>query len=139
MIILVDSGATHNFISSTLAHHLAHHLQLHIKKTKGCEVTIGNGQQVSGSEVCKGVRLDMQGVQINQHYFLFELRGSDVVLGMEWLATLGEMRVIWKLLNMKFKDAGRSVSLRGDPAMVRTVVSLKAMTNLLKKGIPRSR
>ncbi|KAG5596542.1 hypothetical protein H5410_037774 [Solanum commersonii] len=90
VIILVDSGATHNFISSTLAHHL----QLPIKKTKGFEVTIG----------------------------------------MEWLATLGEMRVNWKLLTMKFKDAGRLVSLRGDSAMVRTVVPLKAMTNLLKKG-----
>ena len=81
VIILVDSGATHNFISSTLAHHL----QLPIKKTKGFEVTIGNGQQVSGSEVCKEVRIDVQGVQINQQYFLYELRGTDVVLGMEWL------------------------------------------------------
>ncbi|KAG5576751.1 hypothetical protein H5410_056885 [Solanum commersonii] len=80
VIILVDSGATHNFISSALAHHL----QLPIKKTKGFEVKIGKGQQ--------------------------------------------------KLLTMKFKDAGRLVSLRGNPAMVRIVVSLKAMTNLLKKG-----
>ncbi|PHT74656.1 hypothetical protein T459_21933 [Capsicum annuum] len=77
--------------------------------------------------------MDAQGIQINQQYFLFELKGTDLVLGMEWLVTLGEMRVNWKLQIMKFNDAGRSVFLRGDPAMVRTVVSLKSMTKLLKK------
>lgn len=85
----MDSGATHNFISSNLACHL----QLPIEKTNKFEVIVGNDQQVSGNKVCKWVRLDVQGVKIHQQYFLFELIGTDVVLGMEWLATLGEMRV----------------------------------------------
>ena len=56
VIILADSGAIHNFISSTITNHL----QLPIKNTKGFEVKIGNGQQVSGSEVCQEIWIDVQ-------------------------------------------------------------------------------
>ncbi|XP_031257121.1 uncharacterized protein LOC116115112 [Pistacia vera] len=92
VIVLVDSGASHNFIS----HDLVHRLGLSVEKGKAFEVMVGNG-------------------------------GADVVLGVAWLSTLGDVCANWKNLTMAFSREGRKVTLRGDPELVKTVVSLKAM------------
>lgn len=34
--------------------------------------------------------------------FSFSTRGVDIILGIEWLETLGEVRINWATMDMKF-------------------------------------
>lgn len=39
----------------------------------------------------------------------------DLILGVAWLATLGEVKVNWKSQTMKFVQQGQVVEVKGDP------------------------
>ena len=54
--------------------------------------------------VCKGVTLMLQNIEIVEDFLPIELGSSDVILGMKWLATLGETQVDWGSLVMKFRS-----------------------------------
>lgn len=58
-------------------------------------------------------------------FFLFELGG--VILGVAWLATLGEVKVNWKALTMKFVDKGEVVEVKGDPSLSKALISPQAL------------
>lgn len=77
VIILVDSGATHNFISLALVQKLA----LLVTPTMGFGVQIGTGA-AKGEGTCKEVVLQMQQVTVIEIFLPLELGGIDVILGM---------------------------------------------------------
>lgn len=64
---------------------------------------------------------------VTGEFFLFELGGVDVILGVAWLATLGEVKVNWRTLTMTFMSQGKVVEVRGDPSLVKTLISSKAL------------
>lgn len=43
-----------------------------------------------------------------------ELGSTDVVLGMQWLGSLGCMEINWKLLTMKLRMGETWMTMRGD-------------------------
>lgn len=51
----------------------------------------------------------------------------DVILGMQWLHSLGVTEVDWRNLAMTFQYEGRKVMIKGDPSLTKTRVSLKTM------------
>lgn len=128
VIVLVDSRASHNFI----LHDLVRKLGMQIETGKKFGVMVGNGVTVKGEGVCRAVPLEVQGVRITQDFFPFELGGADVVLGVTWLSSLGDICANWKNLTMKFEWEGRRVSLQGDPSLVKIVISLKVMLRSLQ-------
>ncbi|XP_060192625.1 uncharacterized protein LOC132622108 [Lycium barbarum] len=95
IIVLIDSGASTNFISRTVAEEL----DLKQTETKPFVVEVENGQQVKSRGSCKGVELWIDTVRITQDYFLFNLGSADVVLGLEWLETLRDIQAIDELLD----------------------------------------
>ena len=64
---------------------------------------------------------------LKETFFLFELGGVDLILGVAWLATLGDVKVNWKMLTMNFCINGQHVQIRGDPTLSRTLVTPKAL------------
>ncbi|XP_031270798.1 uncharacterized protein LOC116129193 [Pistacia vera] len=129
VIALVDNGASHNFIS----HDLARKLGLAVEKGKSFGVMVGNDFTVRGECICRRVQLRIQGIELPQDYFPFELGGANVVLGISWLSTLGDVCANWRNLTMAFISEGKRVLLQGDPSLVKTVVSLKAMLKSLQR------
>lgn len=87
--MLIDSATTHNFISTDLVNQL----KLPLDTTSGYEVVMGTRLFVKGAGVCKGVRLSLQSVEIVEDFLPLELGSSDIILGMQWLETLGAMTV----------------------------------------------
>lgn len=85
VIVLIDFGATHNLISLKLVHELS----LPITPTTDFGVQIGTGDSVKGQGLCKEVVLNMQNLTIIENFLPLELGGIDVILGMQWLETLG--------------------------------------------------
>ena len=86
MVVLIDSGAFHNFIASKLVQKLG----LIQTQTKGYGMIMWSGMAIQGGGVCKGVTLTLQNVEVVEDFLPLELGSSDVILGMKWLAILGE-------------------------------------------------
>ncbi|KAL5548338.1 hypothetical protein UlMin_003569 [Ulmus minor] len=84
VVILFDSGVSHNFIASTLVREL----KLPCEATFGLGVRVGNMMSFEQQRICKGVKLEIQGCRVQEDFFLFELGSADVVLGVTWLYTL---------------------------------------------------
>lgn len=85
MVILIDSGSTHNFLDVALWKEL----QLTIS-TKDCfEVKVANGAVLKTEGACFDVQLRIQGSCFGVDLNVLSLRGCDVVLGTQWLYSLG--------------------------------------------------
>ncbi|OIW19868.1 hypothetical protein TanjilG_27234 [Lupinus angustifolius] len=52
----------------------------------------------------------MQKLEVIQDFYLFELRGVDMVLGLEWLASLGKVRADFGRMKLSIKK-GEQTSL----------------------------
>lgn len=91
VLVMVDSGATHNFISQKLVQKM----EWPIEETPMMGIKLGDGFRKSTKGVCSGLKLKIGEFEISPRMHLFELGGIDVVLGIEWLKTLGDMIVNW--------------------------------------------
>ena len=89
VIVLIDSGATHNFIHNRTVKEK----NLYLEKGNPFAVTIGDGTKCTGKGVCKRVELELQGVVVVADFFAIELGNVDVILGMQWLDTTGTMKI----------------------------------------------
>lgn len=74
VVVLIDSGASCKFIAKKLVDQLG----LAVEPTQEFGVSIGNGRVITGSCKCLGVKLDVQGVLIEEEYLRFELGTIDV-------------------------------------------------------------
>lgn len=128
VVVLIDPGATHNFISLDLVKRI----QLPIDDSEEYGVTMGTGTAVRGRGLCRGVALHLQGIDVVEEFLPLGLGSADVILGIKWLETLGMTHTNWKTQVMKFRLGNESVTLRGDPSLGKTLVSLKAMMRTIK-------
>ncbi|MFS7984905.1 putative retrotransposon gag domain, aspartic peptidase domain superfamily [Helianthus anomalus] len=107
--ILIDCGSTHNFITASLVPKIG--LSTHEVVPFG--VKIGNGDIIRCSQICKDVVLHIADLQITQNFYPFSLGGADVVLGIQWLATLNTVQANWREMFLKFTLGGRDYKLQG--------------------------
>ncbi|KAH9762992.1 hypothetical protein KPL70_001020 [Citrus sinensis] len=128
VVVLIDSGTTHNFISLDLVSKM----QIPIVKTGAYGVTMGTGAAVKGEGLCRGVTIHLQGIDIVEEFLPLGLGSLDVILGVQWLETLGMTHTNWKTQVMKFMVGNESVTLRGDLSLGKTLVSLKATMRTIK-------
>lgn len=75
----------------------------------------------------------MQRGCIVEKYLPLELRSTDVILGMQWLGTLGNMKISWKLLTMKFRMGETLRVLKGDFGLSKAGIPLKTMVKTLQR------
>ncbi|KAA0047238.1 Ty3/gypsy retrotransposon protein [Cucumis melo var. makuwa] len=125
VVILIDCGATHNFVAEDLVTRLG----LTLQETPNYGVILGSGTAVKGKGVCRNVEVQLDGWQVTDSFLPLQLGGVDMILGMQWLHSLGVTEVDWKRLVLTFHHQGRKVVIRGDPSLIKTRVSLK---NLVK-------
>ncbi|MCH79300.1 RNA-directed DNA polymerase (Reverse transcriptase), partial [Trifolium medium] len=109
VVILVDSGASHNFISQ----HLVHKMNWSVVDSPPMNIKLGDGSCAKTKGICEGLVIDMDGLKIVADVQLFDLGCVDVVLGVEWLRTLGDMIVNWQKQSMSFWFNKQWVTLRG--------------------------
>lgn len=68
----------------------------------------------------------MHGLGIHEYFFVFELREVNIVLGIEWLLSLGEIQTNFKELIIKIPLRNRYHVLKREPGLVRAATSLKS-------------
>jgi hypothetical protein len=109
IVVLIDSGASHNFISPKLATALG----LTVKPEVGRRIKLGDGHKIISKGVCEGLSLWLGGLKVIVDALVLDLGGLDVVLGVSWLCTLGKVLMDWQTLTMIFWQKGQSVTLQG--------------------------
>lgn len=128
MTVMIDSGASHNFISQKLVDKLA----LSLDVTKCYRVIMGTGLAVKGAGVCRAVKVLMQNYTATTNLLPLTLGNADVILGVEWLETLGDVKSNWKEQRMSFKQDGKTVTLQGDSSLCNGPVSLKTLLKTVR-------
>lgn len=91
VVVMLDSGATHNFISPTVIP------QAHIQpeQSQAFEVSLGTGVKVKGLGVCRNISFLLQDLRFSADFIALELGSANVILGIQWLRTLGKCHVDW--------------------------------------------
>jgi hypothetical protein len=64
---------------------------------------IANGGSMKCGGHCENVRLQMGDYSLKTHMFSIEMGGCDIVLGVEWLQTLGPITMDFHELYMSFQ------------------------------------
>ncbi|XP_021846729.2 uncharacterized protein [Spinacia oleracea] len=116
--VLIDSGSTHNFLDLDLAKKMG----CMIESIPSQAVTVADGNHLACQHVCKGFTWEMQGKVFTADVMLITLGGCDMVLGVQWLATLGSICWDFKALLMEFRLGDCQFVLRGiHPQKVKVV------------------
>jgi hypothetical protein len=130
VIILVDSGSTHNFIHR----HIAQETHCYIHAVNNFQIMIANGGSMKCGRCYENVRLQIDDYHLKSHMFSIDMGGCDIVLGADWLRTLGPILMDFQNLTMQFDQGGHQHKFQGITVGSPEVISSHRMEKLLKKG-----
>ena len=91
---LIDGGANHNFISKDIANKL----KMKEEQENSFWMRLGDGERKQTARICKSVTLSLEGVKIIANFHVFPLGGVNLILGVAWLKTLGNVNLNWDTL-----------------------------------------
>ncbi|KAF2299032.1 hypothetical protein GH714_030119 [Hevea brasiliensis] len=127
-MVLVDSGSTHNFISEEFARKAG----LEPTMRKKLKVQVASGEELSSPGICTQTQILIQRVPITVDLYILPLEGYDVVLGTQWLRTLGPIVWDFSKLLMAFNLDGKQVLFQGSPIPPNQAISAYQMQQMLK-------
>ena len=70
------------------------------------------------------------------HFFVVNIPDTNMILGVQWLITLGKVTTDWKTLEMEWDDekTGRHEKIRGQHTYLPQTVSAHQMEAVFRKG-----
>jgi hypothetical protein len=98
VIILVDSGSTHNFIHR----HIAQETHCDIHAINNFQIMIASGGSMKCGRRCENLCLEIGDYHLKSHMFAINMGACDIVLGVDWLMTLGPIITYFKELTIQF-------------------------------------
>ncbi|XP_076921524.1 uncharacterized protein LOC143582964 [Bidens hawaiensis] len=107
--ILIDSDLTHNFLDKKMAVKLNYSLH----DIGAMKVKVANGDSVSSMKECPAFNWLMQGLWFTTNVLLLPLDNYDMVLGVQWLLTLGNITWNFQNLTMQFNVDEKPFELKG--------------------------
>ncbi|XP_019171199.1 PREDICTED: uncharacterized protein LOC109166765 [Ipomoea nil] len=132
ILILVDSGSTHSFLDPKLLSQL----RKDPVKASPLTVTIANGEQVRSDSVCLGLNWEVQGEEFTKDFRLLNLRGCDMVLGMDWIDLYALIQLHTRPPSLSFHKDERKIILKGlTKAIMLKAASGKQIRRWHQKGI----
>ncbi|KAJ0087137.1 hypothetical protein Patl1_09529 [Pistacia atlantica] len=109
-LILIDLGRSHNFVNKDFVDSVG--LQLNHKGK--FNAIVASGESLTSSGKCDQVQVILQDIPLTIDLYLLHLEGYDVVLGTQWLQTLGPITWDFSKMRMRFRYEGREVILQGE-------------------------
>ncbi|WOH00327.1 hypothetical protein DCAR_0519686 [Daucus carota subsp. sativus] len=128
--ILIDSGSTHNFLDITMASKLKCEVSAITKQ----EITVADGNSISCQNVVKNFSWRMGGYDFTSEVMLIDLGSCDMVLGVQWLSTLGTVKWNFNKLLMEFQVDKQFIRLKGVAPQKLKVVSAESSKKLFKNA-----
>ena len=107
VIVLIDSGSTHNFIHCKVAKEL----NCFLYPAPESQVMVANGGTINCSGKCHNIKLTMGEYVLTSPMLSIPMGGADVVLGVQWLQSLGMVAFNFQELFLKFFSEGKEVCL----------------------------
>ena len=92
VIILVDSGGTHNFIH----HCISQEIDFYIHVVNNFQIMISNGGSMKCGGCYENVHLQIGQYHLKSHMFAIDMGSCVIVLGAEWLCTLDPILMDFK-------------------------------------------
>jgi hypothetical protein len=108
---LIDSGSTPTFLSQDAAARVGRDPQ----PRSGLNVTVANGDKVACPGIFPDMPFQIAGEEFATVVYVLTLGGYDLVLGTQWLATLGPILWDFTALTMSFWHRDHCVTLHGLP------------------------
>ncbi|KAL1201002.1 putative mitochondrial protein [Cardamine amara subsp. amara] len=123
IVVMLDSGATHNFINPSVVAKS----KLRATHNKSMTIRLGTGITTTGSATCQKVPFVLQGVEYTADFIVLDLGDTDIILGIQWLRTLGKCGMDWETHELSFSYNGALVTLFGDPSFIDKRTSLQSL------------
>lgn len=77
-------------------------------------VIIGNNNKLEFQGWCLSVPLIIQRLQFSELFYVLPIQGAELVVRVQWLQTLGPIRIDYGNLTMQFVYQGALVVLQGE-------------------------
>ena len=97
VIVLIDSRSTHDFIHCKIAKELNCFLYIETE----CQVMVASGGTINFSGKCHNIKLSMGEYVLNSPMLSIPMGGANVVLGVQWIQSLGTIAFNFQELLMK--------------------------------------
>ncbi|KAJ3684733.1 hypothetical protein LUZ61_013897 [Rhynchospora tenuis] len=110
-IALVDSGSTHNFLSSAAACKL----KAELVHRPGVRVRVANGDHLPTAGFCAALNIQIDQENFCLPCYSIALDEFDMVLGVHWLRSLGPILWDFSQLTMTIQRDGHKISWHGVP------------------------
>jgi hypothetical protein len=96
--ILIDGGAYQNFIESTLLE------RRHIPtiEFEGFKVEVAGGSTMPCNRYIPGMNLTLGRHELVQDVYVMDLLKMNIILGVQWLSTLGPITTNYNTMEMSF-------------------------------------
>jgi hypothetical protein len=130
VIILVDSERTHHFIHRRISKKT----NFYICTVNNFQIMIANGGSMKCGGICENVCLQIGQYHMKYHMFAIDMGGCDIVLGAEWIRTLGPILMDFKELTMQFHQEGQQYKFQDITIGSSEIISSHRMEKMLKKG-----
>ncbi|XP_028065295.1 uncharacterized protein LOC114268339 [Camellia sinensis] len=127
--VLIDGGSTHNFIDQAIVTKFG----LPVARDQKLQVMVANMDKIDCDGRCLGLILLIQNFLVQEDFYVLPAAACQVVLGVQWLATLGPIETDYSKLTMSFQQGGKPYRFQGLKQSTPTALSDKELLNL--KGI----
>jgi hypothetical protein len=109
MVLLIDSGSTHTFVTRSFAQRAG----CQITEAPALSVKVANGQYMTSNSQVKGLQWWTQGHMFNTDMHVLDIGAYDAILGIDWLKRQGKMTCDWTLISISFQHHGQDIILQG--------------------------
>ncbi|XP_047309835.1 uncharacterized protein LOC124913284 [Impatiens glandulifera] len=103
-------------------------------ETQVVSVKVADGSTLFCSSICKNLKWSMEGKDYQADMKVLTMTGYDMVLGIEWLITLGTSAWNFEKLTFSFEMEGATITLQGIPQTQINLIKGHQLEKLLRKG-----
>jgi len=94
---------------------------------------VASGGTINFFRMCHNIMLSMGEYVLNSPMLSIPMGGVDVLLGVQWIQSLGMIAFNFQELFLKFFWEGKEVELMGIEGKPRKIINSNSMTKLLNK------
>jgi hypothetical protein len=100
--VLIDGGASHNFIDAALLKRR----HIPIVEFEGFKVEVAGGSTMPCDRYIPGMKLTLGRHELVEDTYVMDLPDTNIILGVQWLSTLGPITTNYKTMEMSFVEEG---------------------------------
>jgi hypothetical protein len=107
--MLIDGGASHNFIDIAMVERR----HLPTVEFEGFLVEVAGGRTIACDRYIPQMNLTLGRYTLTQDFYVVNIPDTNIILGVQWLSTLGPITTNYKTMEMSFNtEEGRELHLR---------------------------